>query len=208
VLRALRIPGPIDLDTHIVKGQYEGYLEVPNVAPDSHTETYFALKTYVDTDRFRGVPFYLEHGKAMADSHAEIVIRFRPSPQCVCDEADHHDHPNIVRFSISPEQKITVRFWVRTPGSKYDLEPSDLVFDRGAPREDAGIIADAYEEVLFDGLAGDQTLFVSNAEQEAAWNYITAVLTLWRDIVPLPYPPGSKGPESVLKDEIDSLINV
>lgn len=208
VLRALKIPGPIELDTHIVKGQYAGYLDVPNVAPDSLTETYFALKTYVDSDRFRGVPFYLEHGKAMEDSHVKIAVRFRSSPTCVCGDTAPHNHPNIVRFSISPEQKITVRFWVRTPGSKYTLEHNDLVFDRAQPRQDSTTIVDAYEEVLFDALCGDQTLFVSNAEQEAAWNYITSILSLWRDKKPLPYPPGSRGPESALKEEIRQALDL
>jgi glucose-6-phosphate 1-dehydrogenase len=207
VLRALRIPGPIELDTHIVKGQYEGYHDVPGVEHDSTTETYFALKTYVDTDRFRGVPFYLEHGKAMENSKVEIAVRFRSSPQCVCGTTEPHNHPNIVRFSISPEQKITVRFWVRVPGNKYTLEPNDLIFDRMQP-SDHGTISDAYTEVLFDALCGDQTLFVSNAEQEAAWNYITSILSLWRDISPLPYTPQSEGPESLLKQEIYQAIHL
>jgi glucose-6-phosphate 1-dehydrogenase len=208
VLRALKIPGPIDLDTHIVKGQYDGYLDVPHVAPHSKTETYFAVKTFLDTPRWRGVPFYLEHGKAMERSSVEISIRFKSSEQCVCGTDTSHDHPNFVRFSISPQEKITVRFWVRSPGTKYALEPNDLVFDRSMLTESQNVIADAYEEVLFDALSGDQTLFVSNAEQEAAWNYITAILSLWQSTTPLPYTRGETGPASALKEEITHTIHL
>ncbi len=208
VFRALKIPGPIELDSHIVKGQYEGYQAVPHVAPGSNTETYFAVKTFLDTPRWHGVPFYLEHGKAMEHSCVEISVRFKSSDQCVCGTENAHDHPNFVRFSISPQEKITVRFWVRTPGTKYGLEPNDLVFDRSHLTEAQIIIADAYEEVLFDALSGDQTLFVSNAEQEAAWNYITAILSLWQSSTPLPYTPGSTGPESALKAEIERTIHL
>lgn len=205
VLRHLCAPNGRDL----VKGQYEGYTATDAVRSDSDTETYFALKTYVDTKRWEGVPFYLEHGKALADHRVEISVRFRSSEQCFCGTHTPHDHHNTVRFSIAPEQKITVRFQVRTPGLKYALEPNDLVFDRAAEVHKAGIlIADAYEEVLFDAICGDQTLFVSSKEQEAAWHYITSVLTLWKDTKPLPYAKGSNGPSAALTKELHNSIHL
>lgn len=207
VLESLVLPEVNSLTHDIVKGQYVGYHETPHVAPQSTTETYFALKTYIENDRWRGVPFYLEHGKAMHESASEITVRFRSAKDCVCGEHEPHDHPNFVRFSISPEQKITVRFWVRAPDSAFALEPNDLVFDRDhAARSGGATIADAYEEVLQNAICGDQTLFVSSQEQQAAWTYVTRVLELWEGHVPREYEKGSKGPASTLQEEITRIF--
>ena len=208
VLRALRTPTREDIGTSIVKGQYETYRATPHVAPESKTETYFAFKTFVDTPLWRDVPFYLEHGKAMEESRTEITVRFRSSKNCVCGERSPHEHPNFVRFTISPQQKITVRFWVRKPGVKYELEPNDLSFDRHTTLPPGSTLAEAYEEVLFDGICGDQTLFVSNEEQEAAWTFVTGILKLWRDEEPIRYAEGSNGPESALLTEVREKIHL
>jgi len=208
VLRALRVPTRDDIGTTIIKGQYEDYRTTPNVDPNSKTETYFALKTFVDTPAWKGVPFYLEHGKAMEESRTEITVRFRSSKTCVCGEREPHEHPNFVRFTISPEQKITVRFWVRKPGLKYELEPNDLSFDRHSTLPPGSTLAEAYEEVLFDGICGDQTLFVSNDEQEAAWAFVTKILKLWHDEEPLRYASQSKGPHSALIEEVRAMTHV
>lgn len=206
VLEALRIPTEEDFQNLVVKGQYQNYHAVPDVAENSTTDTYFALKTFIDNDQWRDVPFYLEHGKALSESATEITVRFRPSKNCVCNDAVELAHPNFIRFSISPEQKITLRFWVRKKGLQYELESKDLVFDRNHSTEEKSLFADAYEGVLYDALRGDQTLFVSTREQEAAWKYITAILELWKDQTPLEYEKGSTGPHSTLKKEIQYLL--
>lgn len=203
ILRSLQIPDSTDL---YVKGQYEGYRAVKNVDPTSNTETYFMVKAFIDTEEWRGVPFYLEHGKALDKNHVAITVRFRPSKNCVCNNPDEIQHSNFVTFLISPEQKITLRFWVRKPGLKYDLEQKELMFDRNGSVGEGVRIADAYEGVLFDALSGDQTLFVSSAEQEAAWKYITAVLKLWHDTEPVQYAPGTTGPDSELKSEVKKIL--
>ena len=207
ILEALRIPTTQELTTDIVKGQYEGYQYVKDVNEASKTETYFMVKAYLDTPRWLNVPFYLEHGKSLSKSETVITVLFRSSKNCVCNESEKHCHKNILRFTISPEQKISLQFWVRKQGLKYELQPKELLFDRGRiSEEDKKITSDPYEEVLFDALCGDQTLFVSNKEQHAAWKYITAILELWEDITPLPYASGSFGPESNLKKEIEESI--
>lgn len=209
ILESLRIPTKDTIAIDSVKGQYEGYTEVANVAENSKTETYFALKTYLDTERWQNVPFYLEHGKSLSECKTEITVRFRSSKNCVCNEQTEHNHPNIVRFTISPDQKISLQFWVRKQGLKYELELKELLFDRtNTSPEEKGLQTDAYEEVLFDALCGDQTLFVSNSEQHAAWKYITAILDLWEDTIPEPYTNGSTGPDSMLKKEIESLFSL
>lgn len=209
VLEALRIPIQKSLETDIVKGQYDGYRQVPNVDEQSNTETYFALKAYLDTTRWLNVPFYLEHGKALSESKTEITVRFRSSKNCVCNEQEEHNHPNIVRFTISPHQKIALQFWVRKQGLHYELQPKELLFDRnGATKEDILLTSDAYEAVLYDALCGDQTLFVSSDEQQAAWAYITAILELWENVTPQVYIKGSEGPDSQLKKEIQELLHL
>lgn len=204
VVRALVPPTDTNKDTVVVRGQYTGYTSVPDVAERSTTETYFALKTYIANERWHNVPFYLEHGKALANDRIEISVRFRSSVTCVCGEKNPHNHANILRFGIKPDQKISVRFWVRSPSMKYDLEPNDLVFDREASQSDHSntVIADAYEEVLFDAIRGGQTLFVSSEEQEAAWSYISKLTESWKNAALLPYEKGTEGPTSALKDEI------
>jgi len=208
ILAALRPAHVDDLGTNIIKGQYTGYRDTKNVDPASKTETYFALKIFVDLPEWKEVPFYLEHGKAAGESKTEITVRFRSSKNCVCGESAPHEHPNFVKFTISPDQRIAVRFWVRKPGSKYDLEPNDLVFDRQQTLPEGVALAEAYEEVLFDAICGDQTLFVSNKEQEAAWKYVTGILKLWRDTEPLMYERGSSGPSSTLMDEVHAHVSL
>ncbi len=209
IFKSLKIPTKNDIGTNIIKGQYNGYRDIKEVSPNSKMETYFAIKTYIENDRWSGVPFYLEHGKALSENKTEITIRFRSSKNCVCNNKENHNHPNLVRFTISPEQKITVRFWVRKPGLKYELEAKDLVFDRGdTNNKENTITTEAYEEVLFDAICGDQTLFVSNEEQKASWKYITAILKLWKDVEPLKYEPGSDGPNSELKNEIIKTVKI
>jgi glucose-6-phosphate 1-dehydrogenase len=203
ILNTLHIPEDTALGNTLIKGQYAEYREVPNVSDNSKTETYFALKTYLDSEQWEGVPFYLEHGKAMTESASEITVRFRSAENCVCGEREPHNHPNFVCFTISPEQKITVRFWVRKPGLKYELEPNDLVFDRiQTTATNDALITDAYEEVLFNAICGDPTLFVSSAEQAAAWKYVTSILDMWSDTEPLTYKTGTHGPDSNLQKEI------
>lgn len=207
ILQKLRPLAPDTLSIDATKGQYQSYRMVPHVDPASRTETYFALKAHLDTDDWSGVPLYLEHGKALSKNTSEITVRFRSAKNCVCGERGRHEHPNFVRFSISPEQKITIRFWVRKPNTQYTLEPEDLVFDRDTTALHEGdVIADAYEEVLFNAICGDQTLFVSSAEQEAAWTYVTNLLELWKDTEPVVYEVGSEGPESELHKEIKWLF--
>ncbi len=209
ILQSLKMPEKNDYGKNIIKGQYEGYRDTKDVSENSKTETYFALKTFIENKDWSGVPFYIEHGKALNENKTEIIVRFRSSKNCVCDNHQKHGHQNVINFTISPEQKITIRFWVRKPGLRYELEPKDLVFDRKQTMQDnKNVITDAYEEVLFDAIRGDQTLFVSNAEQEAAWKYITKILEIWKDKEPQTYEKGSTGPYSELKNKIKKIIEL
>jgi glucose-6-phosphate 1-dehydrogenase len=208
VLEALELPRRGEEGSSMVKGQYDGYRSAAHVDVHSKTETYFALKATLNLPEWEGVPFYLEHGKALEENRTDITVRFRSSKNCVCGEASPHNHPNFVRFTIGPDQRITVRFWVRKPGSKYELEPNDLIFDRHKTLPNGARIKDAYADVLFDGLCGDQTLFVSTREQHAAWTYVTSILKLWDGQEPLVYERGTMGPVNPLITEVNNCMRL
>lgn len=180
---------------------------MPAVKENSTTETYFAIKAFVDTEQWHGVPFYLEHGKALSENVTEITIRFRSMKNHVNKNNEDKTYPNSICFTISPQQKITVRFWVRKKGLLYELEPKNFIFERNNHSDDKSVFADAYEGVLYDALRGDQTLFVSTREQEAAWKYITTILHLWKEQIPLTYAQGSTGPNSTLQEVVHGLFD-
>jgi glucose-6-phosphate 1-dehydrogenase len=181
---------------NLVKGQYEGFRDIPDVTNDSQTETFFALTAFIKNARWRGVPFHLSHGKAMARDSVSLAIQFRSAKNCVCGNHLPHEHGDMVIFSLSPEQKLSLRLWTRKHGTKHELEAHTLTVERtGLVRDTQEILRDAYEEVLLDALQGNQTLFVSSEEQRAQWRFITTILTLWKDKEPILYPRGSTGPD-------------
>jgi glucose-6-phosphate 1-dehydrogenase len=196
VLESLRPLTPETADTTLLRGQYEGYTETPSVDRDSQTETFFRIKTLIDNDRWQGVPFYLESGKALDEDKTEIKIYFKKTTSCLCPPGALHQHQNILTFRIQPNEKISILFWAKKPGLSLDLEPKELSFSyRGA---EGSRLADAYEKVLFDGIAGDQILFTSTEEVAAAWQFITPILELWKNMPLHTYAKGSKGPQVLL----------
>lgn len=177
----------------VVRGQYEGYRAEDGVAPDSMTETYFRIKLSLPSERWRGVPFYLESGKALAESKTEIVVHFKPPKDCLCDMPGH-DHGNVITFRIQPNEGITVLFWAKRGGFAPGLEQKRLSFSYRDGSELATRIPDAYERVLYDAVMGDQILFTSTDEVAAAWKIITPILELWKNEPLLRYEKGSTGP--------------
>lgn len=157
-------------EDYLCRGQYVGYLEEDNVEKNSQTETYFKMKLEVNTDRFKGIPFYIENGKALDRHLSEIEIVFKEKANCMCPKDDMRLHANKLIFNIQPNEGITIRFWTKQPGFSYELEEKDLSFlyDKSVLH-----LPDAYEKVLYDAIHGDQTLFTSTDEVSAQWN-ITA----------------------------------
>ena len=171
-----------------VRGQYEGYMQEKGIAPDSQTETYFRLETYLNTPRWKGVPFFLEAGKALAETRAEIDVYFK-NPQT---KGHAQSHQNILSFRIQPDEGIKIRFWVKTPGYSLDVEPKNLSFAyRDTPVFNS--LPDAYERVLRDAIVGDQMLFTSTDEVLASWKFITPIVKAWHSGVALTfYKKGAK----------------
>ena len=160
------------------------------------TETFFRVTAYIDTKRWRSVPFILESGNKLRERRTEITITFKKTESCLCPpEAEQH-HEDALMFLIQPNEGITVRFWAKQPGFAFHLEPKELSF---AYRADDTVrrLPDAYERILYDCIHGDQTLFTSTDELLAAWEFTTPILKQWDTLPLLPYVQGSDGPAGI-----------
>jgi glucose-6-phosphate 1-dehydrogenase len=203
VLQSLRPVGPEQVRESTVRAQYAGgtvggekvpgYRQEPNVAADSRTETFVAIRLYVDNWRWAGVPFYLRAGKRLSKRMTEIALQFRDVPHRLF-EGDLV--PNTLTLRIQPDEGITLRFDSKVPGSKAGIRPVDMDFRYGTSFDDQP--PEAYERLILDAIRGDSTLFIRRDEVEAAWSYVDSLMTVWdsdRDKVALPeYESGTCGP--------------
>jgi glucose-6-phosphate 1-dehydrogenase len=189
-VRAVRaaVLGKVRAKPGAVRGQYQGYRSEAGVAPGSETETYFRVVAEIDNKRWRGVPFMLEAGKALAETKAEIVLYFKHPEPCLSQEQGARcEHINTLTFRIQPDEGIRFTFWVTKPGPTNELEAKDLSFSYLAS-PDAVRLPDAYERLIYDALLGDQTLFASTKEVHAGWKFVEKVLKEWQQgSVPLHY---------------------
>lgn len=188
---------PISLD-EVVLAQYEGYQEAEGVAEKSRTPTFAALKLFVDNWRWKGVPFYLRSGKAMARKNTEVVIQFQRPPHLMFDQADDGDFTaNKLSICIQPDEGIHLQIEAKTPDSEQETEPVAMEFHyqtsfKGQP------LPDAYERLLLDALEGDAALFTRGDGIESAWRLIDPVIEGFaaaNSTHPIhTYPQGSWGP--------------
>ncbi|MGE5758348.1 MAG: glucose-6-phosphate dehydrogenase [Sideroxydans sp.] len=208
VLHAVR-PIPQDaVDSFAARGQYaEGwirgeklpaYRNEPGVDPQSNTETYAALKLYVDNWRWQDVPFYLRTGKRLTADVSEISIRFRNVPhQAFPASAGLNAQPTRLVIQMSPDQGIVLKFMAKEPGSHLRLRPVDMRFSyKEAFQVD---IPAAYETLLRDVMVGDATLFMRSDQVEAAWKLLMPILDVWAENPAADFPnyvAGTWGPES------------
>lgn len=175
----------------LVKGQYEGYTSEPHINPTSETDTFFALRTSVDTPRFQGVPIYIRAGKMLASTVTEIAIVFRNPTNRLFAHLEQGNEPNVLLFRIQPDEGIVFQFLSRKPGRGIRMMPSAMQFCYSYQPER---LSNPYELLIADALNGDQTFFNDPPEIEAQWKFIDA-LTAPR-IIPVPYLPGSWGPSA------------
>jgi len=190
VLKAMRKFTPEEVRMSAVRGQYSkgwmegkqvpGYREEPKVAPDSNTETFAAVKFFVDNWRWQGVPFYVRTGKRMHQSSSVITIQFRDVPHMVFPkEAAESWQQNRLIISIQPEMSIRLQVQAKRPGLDMVLNTVDMVFDyKGTYNSPA---PEAYETLLLDTMLGDQTLFMRGDQVEAAWDLIMPILSSWKN---------------------------
>ncbi len=212
VLRALR---PISLDEaprSTVRARYAagtldgkavpGYLHEKGVAPNSKTETYVAIKTYVDNWRWSGVPFYLRHGKRLPKRETIIAVQFHHAPKILFNRSANLP-PNVLMIRIQPDEGFSFDVMAKRPGLGLAISPvrMNLHYETEFGKD---VSPDAYERLLLDVMAGDSTLFPSDTFVHKSWEFIQGILDAWEDDARVPmreYPAGSWGP-----DDADRLI--
>jgi glucose-6-phosphate 1-dehydrogenase len=178
--------------------QVPGYREEEGVAPDSQTETFAALRLFVDNWRWQDVPFYLRTGKRLPRQVSEVSIQFRAVPhQSFPPEASLGWQPSRLVLSIQPDEGIVLGFQAKYPGPKMQLRLVDMQFNY---RDSfAASSPDAYETLLWDVMKNDATLFMRADQVEAAWRLLMPVLEVWRATAPGDFPnyaAGTWGPET------------
>jgi glucose-6-phosphate 1-dehydrogenase len=189
---------PIDVK-HVVRGQYEGYLNEKGVAPDSQTETLAAVRAEVDNWRWHGVPFYLRSGKAMGASGQVITLGFH-EPALRMFKAHRKDIPdgrqNEIIIDFADPGSITTKFLAKEPGAEMSLGSEKMVFKYADSFASANAL-EGYERLIMDAMNGDQALFTSSDGIERLWEISEPLL---QNPPPVePYAPGSWGPASVNK---------
>jgi glucose-6-phosphate 1-dehydrogenase len=180
----------------VVRGQYVGYRDIDGVAPESETETFVALKCYIDNWRWAGVPFYLRTGKRLAEGARIISIAFREPPKSMFPPGSGvGDHgPDHLTFDLADQAKMSLSFYGKKPGPGMQLQKLSMQF---AMRDTgwAGAVLEAYERLIYDAARGDRTLFTTAEGIERLWEISQPLLD--NPPVVRPYQPGSWGPNQI-----------
>ncbi len=207
VLHAIRPIPPEQVHLFAARGQYasgwiegthvSGYRTEPKVNPTSPTETFAALKFFIDNWRWQDVPFYLRTGKRMPARISEVTIQFRSVPHQTFPSSSFLDsRANRLLIAIQPEEGILLRFEVKHPGPNMRLSPVMMQFYYREAFKSA--LPEAYETLLRDIMIGDTALFMRADQTEAAWSVISPILETWDEVEPTGFPnyqAGTWGPE-------------
>jgi len=212
VYKSVRQVRPNLVDSQAVRGQYgpgqfkdksgmkptAGYLKARGVSPGSRTETFSAIKLFIDNWRWSGMPFYLRTGKCLPEKLSEIVVRFRSPPLTLFQKQCDDVYPNDLVIRVQPEEGISWRLNGKVPGGAMVIKSVALDFlYKTAFKTEA---PEAYERLLYDSLLGDQTLFIRGDEAEAAWQVIDPIEDAWAKSAagPQQYAPNTWGPKSAM----------
>jgi glucose-6-phosphate 1-dehydrogenase len=208
VLKALRPLTKTDITANVIRGQYgEGtlngkkqaaYRGEKNVSPKSNTETFVALKLFVDNWRWQNVPFYLRTGKCLEKTTSLIIIQFKPVPHNLFGNKIIADpRPNQLIISIQPEMETTLLFHAKEPGVRLVIKPVEMDFTYKESYD--APVPEAYETLLLEILEGDAAMFMRADQVEEAWKVVTPIMEVWKKESPPRYPnygPGSWGPKA------------
>jgi len=203
-----KVIGSLRLDTEVIRGQYKSYKKEKDIDKNSKTETFVATKLFVETERFKGVPFYFRAGKKMQKNLVEISVVFIQTCHILFKEYGCPEIGNVITFRIQPDEGISLRFIAKKPGGKLSLHPVNMDFSYKEGFGTKGL--EAYEKILIDIFSGDQMLFNRSDELASSWKLITKVLKNWEteDKV-LTYDDNSWGPkeaEDLIKKDGRSWI--
>lgn len=184
ILKHLVPPTKKEVYEHSFRAQYKGFRDIEGVKKRSQTETYFRIRGFLDTPRWRGVPIFFESGKRLKSPVKEIVVTYKHVEPCLCPAGAGH-YKNKVVFSLEPREGIHITFLSKKPGLELQVEPRELEFIY-RHRNLKSQYVEEYEKLLLDCIEGNQMLFLSTDEVKAMWRFIDPVVRWWRqDVVPL-----------------------
>jgi len=206
VFQSLRPFKEGDISKSTIRGQYlsatirgtvvKGYREESGVDPNSKTETYAALKFFIDNWRWGGVPFYVRTGKYLPTRVSEAVIHFKPTPHYLFSRNAATEPCNQLVIRIQPDEGILIKFGMKTPGAGFDVQNVNMDFHYSDLSNQR--IPEAYERLLLDCMTGDSTLYARNDAVISTWKFLDPVLNAWKNDAAIPvygYPAGTWGPE-------------
>jgi glucose-6-phosphate 1-dehydrogenase len=206
-LRAVDVLSRDEVLNEVVRGQYDagwvegepvaGYRDEEGVARESHTETYVAMRLFVDNWRWAGVPFYARTGKRLPKRVTEVALEFRDVPHLpFAAHLSRGLRPNALVLRIQPDEGITLRFGAKVPGQAFRVRTVSMDFSYGAAFVEEP--PEAYERLLLDAMVGDPTLFIRTDEVAQAWRIVEPILGVWSEPdVPLArYDAGTWGPKA------------
>ncbi len=189
----------------VIRGQYtasnikgdavKGYREEEGVPEDSKTETYCAMKFFIDNWRWAGVPFYIRTGKKLPTRVTEIVIHFQPVHHHLFVNHDGINANNVLVIRIQPNEGILLKFGMKVPGAGFEVKNVNMDFHYSDLTN--AYVPDAYERLLLDAMQGDATLYARGDAVEAAWEFVDPILKAWKNDPTIPvkgYPAGTWGP--------------
>ena len=196
-----------EVEKNVIRGQYtesvidgkkiKSYRDEEGVADDSRTETYVALKLFIDNWRWGGIPFYIRAGKRLPAKFTEVVIHFKPTPhKLFCFNEDLCNAENQLVIRIQPDEGMLLKFAMKVPGVGFNVQDVNMDFHYSSLSSKD--IPEAYQRLLLDCMQGDSTLYARGDIIEEAWRFIDPVLRVWNDKPGVPvygYPSGTWGPK-------------
>lgn len=206
VFQSVRKIAKEDVAKYVIRGQYiestvkgeklVGYREEEGVDPESKTETYAALKFYIDNWRWGGIPFYVRTGKRLPTRVTEAVIHFKCTPHFLFKKQDLNNGSNQLIIRIQPDEGILLKFGMKVPGGGFDVQTVNMDFHYSDLANQR--VPSAYERLLLDSMLGDSTLFARGDAVMSAWEFLDPVLKAWKTDKSIPiygYPCGTWGPD-------------
>lgn len=206
VLQSLRPIKPTEIAQNVVRGQYiesfvddvvqKGYRQEKDVKPNSKTETFVALKIFVDNWRWGDVPFYIRTGKHLPDRVTEVVIHLKPAPHQLFKQRCVAQSTNMIILRISPDAGVAVDFGMKIPGAGYKVQNVNMAFHYSDLAENK--ISEAYERLLLDCMIGDSTLYARADAVKASWKFVDPILKAWETNPEIPlyfYEGNTWGPK-------------
>ncbi len=194
VLQSLRPIKPTEIANYVVRGQYietvvdgetrKGYRQEKNVAPNSKTETFVAMKLFIDNWRWGDVPFYIRTGKQLPERVTEVIIHLKPAPHQLFKQRCVAQSTNMIILRISPDAGVAVDFGMKIPGAGYKVQNVNMAFHYSdlADRK----ISEAYERLLLDCMIGDSTLYARADAVKASWKFVDPILQAWKNTNDIP----------------------